>query len=319
MELPEAKERAIRALRLDDAEFDRVDDARLLDLSEVIGPPKLTPDTLPRPGAEKRFPEFIAIGGPTLPNWEHPSVPVLVACVISGMRTWNVDEKLNTRLFVTRLATGEVATFRPFYDSPRADPLPPSGSGDPPSSLKNSIQYGVSVANIKAFLPSSWQGEALAVTATYYDQLSNTVLLHSAAPPSAAMMSLPTKPSDGVVSASTPPGEEVEFEAPPHPVLLKDLILKCGIRLSKEEIVAIPREPGGYLCPISIAFVRLDDKNPVVLNLWIHVQPDGEHLRGAFQVRVAAVALPRPVKGTYMAYLIAGTRMRGPCALEILP
>jgi hypothetical protein len=234
------------------------------------------------------------------------------------MRTWNVNQNLNTRFFASRLATGEVTTFRPFYDSPRADPLPPSGSGDPPPSLRNSIEYGVSVADIKAFLPATWQGEALAVTATYFDQLSNTVLLRAAGAASSAEVSFPTKPSDGVVSVATPPVEDLDFEGPSVPVPLKDLILNGGIRLPKDEIAVTPRESGGHLCPVSVAFLRLDDKHPVVLNLWIPAQAEGERVVGAFQVQVAAAALSRPLSGKYMAYLIASTRMRGPCPIEIV-
>lgn len=321
MNLAEAMDRAIRALRLEDAEFERLDDVRVRKLEEQIGPPPLTRETLPPPGEFQRFPEFIALGAPVRPNWDAPTVPVLVAHVAMGPRTWNVLLSQNTRLFVTRVATGEITTFRPFYDSPHRKEYVPSGGGEAPSYLDTAIEYGVRVADVKRFLPASWHGNALAVTATCYDQISNTVETRSSGSPLDEEPEAPAAPSSFVRPLSTRPLEDVQLDAPTSPVALKDLRFTCGFRLPKSAVRTAPptSDSQARLSLVTLALVKLDDNRPVLLNAWVRASEAGDQVSGSFHLDAASASPDRPVQGKYMSYLIVGNRMIGPRPIDVLP
>jgi hypothetical protein len=323
--MTEARNIAAKFLALSDPEFFKLDAKRASDLSLDLSRRLKAHDA----SAPFREEEFIALGAPEQgPDAVSSTIPFLVGLRYSELSAWKSDIRQNALLAVTRLSDGQTILTLPFLPRDkfrRLRELPPSRSGpEPDSRFGFSYMTGVRLFDLRQLSPSFVDGPfRLALRMLYDDFVSNGRVLEVTGDRPTGTNPRPRVPTSPFVK------ERAEGDSPLHTSLTLPSKVKTDAALSLEgnldvaesDIPAFDdeRQPGRLVSPVTVLFLRLDDKDPLLVPAFVPVNSANGRIRGAFTLSVLSAVPHAELLGSYRVYLFAGTEVAGPYPLEVLP
>jgi hypothetical protein len=280
------------------------------------------------PALSSRQEEFIALGAPErVPAAAASTIPFLVGVRFSELTAWMCDIRQNAVLAVTRLSDGQTTLSLPFLPGDmfhRLRELPPSRSGPGPRS-KDQCGYhtGVQSFDLRRLSPSIVDRPArLALRMIYHDFVSNGRVLEVTGDRPAASdqgRRAPASPFIKERADESPLPSSLTF--PPKVKTDAPLSLEGCLDVAEKDIPVFDdeRQPGRLVSPVTVLFLRLDDKDPLLVPAFVPVKTANGRIHAAFTLSVLSAVPHAELRGSYRVYLFAGTDVAGPYPLEVLP
>ncbi|MCY2987098.1 MAG: hypothetical protein NTY19_04420 [Planctomycetota bacterium] len=295
------QDRAARLIALPESgDYFKFTDDRQRDLQNLLSGLFLDEPDTPSP--------LLALSAPARVDLdEQTNIPVLVASIASGLRSWQVNFTTNLHVFVRDSSSGKLRVAEPLVNMRRGKVPLLSGKGDPPDKLDAiSWSAGVNWFDLQAKVPQTYAKGQIAVTAVAHDVRSNSVVME-------------------LDSAKSPP--DVPLPAPQpyvRPVVDKSPISTAQVALTGALIRISAPIPGNSvrdlasehpLCSLNVVLIQLDEK-PVIIPVTTPAQrrpdADGKQVwRAAFEVDLPAAAETQ-LAGEYQVYVDLGDELIGP-------
>ena len=95
--------------------------------------------------------------------------------------------------------------------------------------------------------------------------------------------------------------------------------MKGIVDAAEKELPFFSDEQGALVSPITILFLKRDDRRPNLLRAQVPVRAKNGRVRGAFTLSVGSAMPHADLEGSFQVYLIAGAQLAGPYPLDVLP
>jgi hypothetical protein len=312
----DARDKAVRLLKLPNDAYFSLDDERLVEmgraLSEIYGEAPAEPaDAQPD----------IAIGAP-LSAASRDELPLLVARHYTGTRDWQVDPAQNLLVLAVNLATGEVRSGLAMATGKRQKARPPSGSGEPPSGpLATQVGNVVHRFNAAALFPGGLPTGRYALAAVNYDLLSNVVVVNWR--PKETRAAPAWKPAVVAVTkenAATRAG--LLLDLPARVAGGAAVSLRASVFLPESQVTRLKLDgkPDQSLLPATVFLMRLDQPAAFRLDVGVPVKKpasSGKGVNTLFAIDLRQAGGARLAPGTYRAFLVVGAAITGPAPVTL--
>lgn len=322
----EAQTIAIEALKIPDAQFFSLEENIIAGVRDKLAPGPLGPPGSPSSEA----PPILALGLPKSVDIDsHNQIPGLVAKRYTGLRAWEVDFQQNLTFMVTDLTTGDVKTIVSFAEDKRRGASPPPSRTPPEPDIVNrgATTYGVERFKVPDVYEGQWPSR-IAVTATYYDWLSNTAVVSCEsksreekplAPRAASNFVTSVAVSDDAVVAPGFTWSVPETAGPGNPIQVRVIL---SVLPGQTPLLPGKEADQGYslLVPVTLVLLKLDLLYPVRISMAIPLrQPPvkGGEARARFAVNLRDTPEGRALSGTYQVYITTGSIVSGPYSLTV--
>lgn len=316
----EATETAIQALQLPDEAFHSASDAPFDRVIRAIAPDL---DAVAPDGALVTPPVF-ALGLPRVVDVERdPTIPGVLALRLTVLRRWEVDFEQNLCFVIVDLHTGVVRTVTPMLPDKRMSTPEPSRSGPEPTALDRvATIHGVERFTLAPAFGPDWPSTAYAVTAIYYDMVTNTAVVERRPRPDIEFK--PARaPSDFIrveaPGASVRPGFAMTVPAS----VPRDRAIPIEGRVVAPRgavaLVEFTEEPDALLMVADLLLVQLDISPPRKISIAVPAAVTGDTVSAAFSFDLASRLDGLDLAGEYQVYLVSGRSVAGPAALTVTP
>jgi hypothetical protein len=329
---------AARLIHLPDSAYEGLDEDALSALSirfsDFIGAQSPAPEN----AAEARaIPIMLVAAAPSrVTSLEGRQWPFLVGRYTSGWASWVVNWRLNGRVIIADLQSGNVSTRlltirEKTADRRQSPPVPSMSTAEPDDFKAATISAGVTryfpffnLVQPKHALPARF-----AFTAISFDSKSNTVIT-TVAPPDGTPPPPPTKRPHAtatmgvqVLTATEIAPKAGSFRAPAHINPGSALPVEVSLDFTVEQGAVIATPPGGSesgpdgLLSVTLLLLNRDAEFPLTISLWVpaHLHGPvgpGQRATAAFSVDVNQFHETADLRGLFQIYVVAGAQTLGP-------
>lgn len=314
---PKHTDPAADVLRLPDAQYFALGEARRMDLADSFSAVS-NDESASVPAA---IAPRLALGAPQRVDLKtRTTVPVLVGSFETGLRGWRVNFKPNLFLFVKNLATGELLHSKPLVSMRRGVAPVPSGAGVAPEGAQAAVtRTSVVLVDLLDRLAGKLPSGEISATAVAYDLRSNTVRIQLEGPDRPGI-AVATKRPYVRSDLDERPRIDPEIVVPERGSAQGGLRIRVARQLAAIDGV-IRTELNQPFLPCHVVLVRLD-KPAVVIQASPMVQqvasPDGKQIFNALFLVELGGATGHPVApGEYRVYLDLGAEFLGPYSLTV--
>ncbi len=325
---------AASLVRLPDADFYHLDDARLGALQEQM-------ITMGRY-------EGMVIGMPAVADTARgETLPLLWAVRATNLRNWRVVGKRNSALVVSDLLTGKVSVQDAYFGPKKQNlrGMPMSAEGDPAARpAPRGATVSTRVLDVRGIVNLPWQPGRYAVTMLMHDWKSNTatvqLLRGGASVGDAALRALrwPDSEAAGLANKPAPPAEwQAKADALAGPGMVLELVPADGagaprsllrgaarVALAPGNLAADGKGPVQAVLRITLLVASIDQAKPRKTELLVPVLgraalKAGDVVPVAFEAQLEAALRETLPPATYQVYAVANDVVAGPLELAIAP
>jgi hypothetical protein len=316
----EATQTALQALDVPDEAFYAASDTPFDQVVQAIAPDLDAPAS----GSGSRVPPVFALGLPRVVDVaRNPVVPGVLALRSPVVRQWEVHWQQNLCFVVVDLLTGAVRTTSQMLPDKRMATPQPSRSGPEPSALDRvSTTHGIERFNLAPVFGSAWPSAAYAVTALYYDWVTNTAVIERRPHPESGFR--PARAPSAFLRLEAPTVEAAQGLAISVPASARGggpirIACRVGAPRASVALVESTDEPDAQLMVADLLLVQLDSASPRQVTLVVPVAIDGDTVSAAFSFDLAAQPEGAALAGEYQVYLVSGRSVAGPVVLTVAP
>ncbi len=323
------QQEAAKLIDLPDAAYGALDDRALDALSRRLSELASRHVEAPENAAQARaMPALLVAASPRRVAAEAVSQwPLLVGQQTSGWRAWTVSWRLNARVLIADLQSGQLATPLLEVSEKRQRAPAPSMSRAVPNDF-DAATVSTGVTHYRPFAdlvaPDAALPARYALTVIAFDWKSNTVVTTVSPRTGAPPQMLPRRvasPTPGVVSAAASGAPLLTLKAPSRVEPGRPLQVTASLDLSVEEGAVIAAVGSSSNVPTLLAvnavLIRRDADSPVVVPLWVPAQVQGptgpgQRASATFSFDLNRLHDTTELRGLCQLYLVAGRHTLGP-------
>lgn len=318
----ETSEKTARALKLPDAAYYGSSDDPFNKVAATLAPPDVPARPITAGAVGLGLEPVFALGAPSAVALEHGAdLPAVVVLRHSGARNWEAKLAPNLHVVLVDFGSGALKWVNPLLlDEPEFDP---SRSGPPPSDItRRASLHGATRFHIPALFGEKWPASSYAVTAIYYDWLSNTVTV--AGHPPAGQGPPPTRSPSPFLEAAPREtasalgaGLRLRLPEAPGPAGTLPIAGSISSTIDTIKVARLSGEPARSAIIATLVLVALDSDRLRTIELVVPAELQGDVATGTFAFDLAARPELAGLTGELRVFLASGPTIVAAGALTI--